>query len=238
MSMNKKSYIITLILILCLTIGITLIYNFVGFDIDTSEQGQSRNLQALSLVIILLLMIRGGIAYGYNKEASYYFKSWFIWLLIFAITIVFYAFRHEADYFSKRILSVLVPSITWSEEGQYMISRNQDGHFYLKSLINNKHEIKFLVDTGASGVALTQDDAIKIGIDISKLKYDQTHRTASGLAYSASVKLDTLQIGDKVFKNVSAHVSKSGLDVSLLGMSIIDDFSDFTYSKDNLIFKY
>lgn len=165
-------------------------------------------------------------------------KAWIIWAVIFAILIVAYAYRHEMEDFKQRVLGVLIPSYEWTNEGEIVLSRHADGHFYVKAQVNDHATVKFLIDTGATGVALSRADARKMGFDLAKLKYTQKSSTASGIAYSAPVKIKKLVLGEKVLYNVSAHVSSGGLDISLLGMSVIDDFSDFRFTKDSLILKY
>lgn len=200
----------------------------------------SRNaMQALFLIIILVFFIGAFWRRRFSMaELSDSIKAWLLWILIFFIVVVGYAFRHELDTFKRRVVSVLVPSYSFVEEGEIILSRHADGHFYLNAYANDKTSIKFLIDTGASGVAITQQDARNMGFDLSKLNYNQKSNTANGIAYSAPIKIKKLQIGKKTLYNVSAHVTSGGLDISLLGMSVIDDFSDFRFTNDNLILKY
>lgn len=195
-------------------------------------------MQAIFLIILLVFLLyalfRGRTLAGIIQHM----KTWLIWALIFALLIVGYAYRHEMDGFKQRVLGVLIPSYQWTEEGEIILSRHADSHFYVKATVNDGATIKFLIDTGATSVALSRSDARKMGFNLNKLEYTQKSSTASGTAYSAPVKIKKLVIGNKVIYNVRAHVSSGGLDVSLLGMSVIDDFSDFRFTKDSLILKY
>ena len=47
-----------------------------------------------------------------------------------------------------------------------------------------------MIDTGASDVAITKEDAIRIGFDINKLRYTKFYSTANGTSASAPVMLD------------------------------------------------
>jgi aspartyl protease family protein len=190
------------------------------------------------MLIILSLLVYGYVRSNSGKALSEHLLGWLIWIAIFIVIIIGYAFRHELDEVKRRVISVLVPSYAWVEDGEITLSRNADGHFYINTLANNKTTIKFLIDTGATGVAITQKDAINMGIDISKLQYTRASNTANGISYSAPIKIKTLQIGKKVLHNVEAHVSSGGLDISLLGMAVLDDFKDFRFVNDNLILKY
>lgn len=229
------------LLLTILVIGVILIVIGEIFPIFNSEQNlfTSYNLaRALFLLALLLFVSLTFFAKGTLKESFEKIKAGLLWVVIFFIIIFGYAFRHELEEIKRRVISVLVPSYVWVEEGEIVIARHNDGHFYLNALANDKVSIKFLIDTGASGVAITKQDAINMKFDLNKLNYNQRYSTANGIVYSAPIKIKKLQIGKKVLYNVNAHVTSGGLDISLLGMSIIDDFSDFRFTNDNLILKY
>ena len=162
-----------------------------------------------------------------------------LWVTIFVILIIIYAFRFELESLKDRVLAVLIPSYSWTnEQGQLVIARNKDGHFYLDARTRNKSKIKFLIDTGASDIALTKDAAIKLGFNPSKLQYTKKYYTANGISYAAPVRIRQLTIDKKTFYNLEAHVTSGELDISLLGMSLIDDFKDFKITNDLLILSY
>ncbi|MGC0372325.1 MAG: hypothetical protein DGJ47_001037, partial [Rickettsiaceae bacterium] len=109
------------------------------------------------------------------------FKNSFLWCIIFFICIILYAFRFEIIDFKERILAVLIPSYSWSnQEGNLMISRSRDGHFYLYVQGKSKQNVKFLIDTGATNIALTLEDARALGVNIKSLRYTQKYNTANG----------------------------------------------------------
>lgn len=94
-----------------------------------------------------------------------------------------------------------------------------------------------MIDTGASDVALTQQDAKKLGFDLSKLNYSRVYLTANGASKAAPITLDSVVIG-RVFKDVDGHIGVGDLDISLLGMSILQRFKGFKINKDLLILSY
>jgi aspartyl protease family protein len=205
--------------------------------IEGSLNGVNTNmiLQALFLIILLYFFIKMGA----SRASSTNYSSILLWVLIFAILIIAYAFRFELDSFKHKILAVVIPSYSWTDkQGELVIARSQDGHFYVNAKTQSNNTIKFLIDTGASDIALTKEAAIALGIDLSKLNYTTRSSTANGIAYSAPVKIKQLTIGKKTFYNLSANVSSGGLDISLLGMSLIDDFKNFKITNDMLILSY
>jgi len=82
-----------------------------------------------------------------------------------------------------------------------------------------------MVDTGASIVALTKEDALKLGYDYRTMNKDLKITTASGVVYGASVTLDRLEIESVMIKRVRAVVLDQGLEQSLLGNSFLNMLS-------------
>jgi clan AA aspartic protease (TIGR02281 family) len=99
------------------------------------------------------------------------------------------------------------------------------GHVALTALVNGV-PVRFLVDTGASRVTLTLDDARAIGIGGSELVYSQRSQTANGLAREAPITLREIRIEQLSIDNVAAAVTEN-LNVSLLGMSFLKRLKSF-----------
>jgi aspartyl protease family protein len=95
------------------------------------------------------------------------------------------------------------------------------GHYFASVEINGR-PIDVLVDSGASIVALSYDDARRAGGYVRERDYTQRVSTANGLARVAPVVLDRISIGDITVRDVPAAVSEPGsLVTSLLGMSFL-----------------
>jgi len=95
------------------------------------------------------------------------------------------------------------------------------GHYFANAEINGR-PIDVLVDSGASMVALTSEDARIAGLSIRDSDYTHRVSTANGSAKVAPVVLDRISIGDITVRNVPATVSEPGkLGTSLLGMSFL-----------------
>ena len=194
-------------------------------------------LKILFYTSLLLFLI---FAYISNRsKANNSIQAIAFWVAIFSILIVTYAFRFELNFIKDRVLAVLIPSYSWTDQhGKIVIARNSDSHFYINAIGKSNKRIRFLVDTGATDVALTKEDAIKLGLNIKNLKYTKKYSTANGASYAAPVRIDQLTIENKIFYNIEAHITDGGLDVSLLGMSLIERFKDFKITQDLLIFGY
>jgi aspartyl protease family protein len=103
-----------------------------------------------------------------------------------------------------------------------VITGDTQGHYLVSGMINGVASVRFLVDTGASLVAISADDAKRAGIDYLSGQRALT-QTASGVTTVYRVKLDTIKIGDVVLYNVDAAVHAGGrLPIALLGMSFLN----------------
>ena len=114
------------------------------------------------------------------------------------------------------------------------VPRAADGHYYLPVEINGA-PISFLVDTGASQIVLSEQDARRIGVDPDQLNYFGRANTANGEVRTAPVRLDTLTLGPITDRNVSAWVNEGELNKSLLGMDYLHRFSNVQFSNGRLL---
>jgi aspartyl protease family protein len=95
------------------------------------------------------------------------------------------------------------------------------GHFHTRAEINGR-PISVMVDTGASMVALSFEDALEAGIQVRDRDFTHRVSTANGYARMAPVMIDRISIGDITVRNVSGAVLESGkLSTTLLGMSFL-----------------
>lgn len=97
----------------------------------------------------------------------------------------------------------------------------ENGHYHTRADVNGR-SIHAMVDTGASMVVLTYEDARAAGIHLTPSDFVQTASTANGTARFAPVTLDRVSIGSITVRNVRAAVADRGrLAVTLLGMSFL-----------------
>lgn len=113
------------------------------------------------------------------------------------------------------------------------LPRARDGHFYLTLLVNGV-AIDFMVDTGASQLVLTREDAQKVGINDDDLAFTGRAMTANGEVRTASVKLAEIRLGSITDRNVRAWVNEGELEQSLLGMSYLQRWSKIEITSQTL----
>ena len=120
--------------------------------------------------------------------------------------------------------------------GDAQVVKSADGHFWAEGAVDGT-EVHFLVDTGATTVALTGDDAKRLGIDTQSLVFNVPVRTANGSTDAARVHLANISVGGARVEDVDAMVVPTGLTTSLLGMSYLGRLSGFEATPRALILK-
>jgi clan AA aspartic protease (TIGR02281 family) len=107
------------------------------------------------------------------------------------------------------------------------LKANGSGHFVTKASING-NDITVLVDTGATTVALSFEDAQVAGLRPSDLDYDVPVATANGIAKAARVTIDRIEVGSVKADDVDALVLPEGaLRGTLLGMTFLNRMRSF-----------
>jgi aspartyl protease family protein len=114
------------------------------------------------------------------------------------------------------------------------IDRAPDGHFYVNALVNDKL-VHFLVDTGASSIALTRADAEAAGIAVDPADIDVVARGASGDVRGARVNVHHVAIGQKEAWDLPSVVITDDMDVSLLGQSYLSQIGSVSIVNDKMI---
>jgi aspartyl protease family protein len=128
------------------------------------------------------------------------------------------------------------PVVAAAEGEPAQVAKAADGHYWAEADVDG-HEVHFLVDTGASAVALTPDDASRLGFDPASLAYTYQVATASGVARAAKVKLDSVSVAGAEVQGVDAYVIEKGLPTSLLGMTYLGRLSQFEATQTALILR-
>lgn len=121
-----------------------------------------------------------------------------------------------------------------SDTGQIVVPRARDGHYYLTIGVNGA-DLRFVVDTGATDMVLTQADATRAGLDPDQLSYLGRANTANGEVRTAFVRLDSVQLGDVTDRDVPAVVNGGDMEQSLLGMGYLQRWGRLEIANNELI---
>lgn len=123
---------------------------------------------------------------------------------------------------------------TVREDNSVRLPRAPDGHYYMTLMINDV-AVGFLVDTGASQVVLTQKDAERVGLRPEDLMFTGRAMTANGEVRTAPVRLDRVELGPIMDRNVRAWVNEGEMEQSLLGMSYLQRWSRIEITGGGLV---
>jgi aspartyl protease family protein len=116
-----------------------------------------------------------------------------------------------------------------------VIPPSRGGHFRVTGLIDGRR-VDFMVDTGASVIALKSEDAAMLGIRPAGTDYAAMVKTANGVIRVAPVELDTVEIEDLEVHNVDAVVLPAGVAAeNLLGLSFLSRLRRFEYADGKLV---
>ncbi|MEP3231749.1 MAG: TIGR02281 family clan AA aspartic protease [Hyphomicrobiales bacterium] len=116
------------------------------------------------------------------------------------------------------------------------VDAGRNGHFFIDAKVNGS-TIPFLIDTGASAVALSHEAGRDAGLDLSQEDYTVRVNTANGVIAAAPVTLDTIRYETIRLHNIRAFVMPKGAlsGHSLLGNSFLSKLREFRIERGKLI---
>jgi aspartyl protease family protein len=124
---------------------------------------------------------------------------------------------------------------TPADSRSVILSRNAQGHFQTDARVDGRH-LTFMVDTGASTIALTAETAASLGIHPTPSDFTLATRTANGVVRVAPVELTMVEIEDITVHNVSAVVMPEGaLSDNLLGMTFLSRLHRWEFADGRLV---
>lgn len=209
-------------------------------------------LQVFATIGWLVLLI-GGVAVRFRSQPGSALRALAAWALVGLVLVWIYAYRFEATEIGNRMLGVILPShgiVTtpsdqvagqqvasssgdYSSGGEIRFALNQNGHYQIDARVNGTY-ITFLVDTGASDVVLSPDDAQRIGL-AGQLNFSGRAQTANGITHVAPVMLNNLTIGPISVNGMPAMVDQTPMQYSLLGMRFLNRLRGWRVEGQTLI---
>lgn len=175
---------------------------------------------------LLLVALGSWFILQFRKQPGQSLQYLAVWALIFVGLIAGYGLWQD-------IRAELRPAQVMRADGQIEIPLARDGHFHATLSINGV-AVSFVIDTGASMIVLSAQDAQRIGLDPDALAYIGEARTANGVVRTAPVRLDKVALGPFELHDVRAVVNQGQMDGSLLGMSWITQFARVEITRDRL----
>ncbi|TYC63248.1 TIGR02281 family clan AA aspartic protease [Rhodobacterales bacterium] len=224
-----------IVVILVIVMAAFAFYAFFGDPTDPTNanfDGSGPRLVALSALAFVFL---ASFVFGQPKVGEI-IQGTLFWGGLCALLVIGYTFRTDLVQAGYRVLGALAPGLAVTQtDGSILIVRDASGHFVLDGKTNGSRT-HFLLDTGASAVVLTNEDARRAGYRDQDLSFTVPVSTANGRALVAPVKIDTLTFGDHTLRDIRGFVAREGaLDSSLFGMTALDRLQGWRIEGDQLI---
>ncbi|WP_428543710.1 retropepsin-like aspartic protease family protein [Profundibacter sp.] len=188
-----------------------------------------------NLARLIYLVLLGSVIGGYflmenRKNLGKTAQQAAVWGLIFVGAVAVIGLWGD-------IRNSVVPTQSYIDgQATVIVPRANDGHYYVTLEIDGT-PVRFVIDTGASDVVLTQDDARNIGIDVDNLFFGGIANTANGEMRTARVKLHNVRLGEITDLVVSASVNAGEMDTSLLGMSYLQRYNKIELGGGKMILR-
>ena len=115
------------------------------------------------------------------------------------------------------------------------LERSPSGHFYTHAKVNGEL-VRFLVDTGATSVALSAADAERAGFDTNPSSFEIVGEGASGPVRGKRITIDSVEVEGKLVNDVSGVILADS-DLSLLGQSYLTRMGEVQMTGDYMLLK-
>lgn len=182
----------------------------------------------LGYLLLLGVVIGGWMVVAHRANLGRLAQQAAIWGFIFLGAIV------AAGLWSD-LRSTVAPRQSVMLDGSVIeVPQSVTGHFHLTLDVNGT-PVRFIVDTGATDLVLSAEDARRAGIDVDRLIYSGRASTANGEVRTASVRLDEVALAGAVDRDLRAVVNGGEMRESLLGMSYLSRFERIEIAEGRLV---
>jgi aspartyl protease family protein len=192
---------------------------------------------SLAYKLALLVFLAGTLIVLFRGRIKQALTGALLWAVVGLLLVVGYAYRFQLHDVAEQVLAELVPGHVITHGRSVEIARANSGDFAISATINGAR-VAMVLDTGASSVVLTRDDAKAAGLPLEVLDYTVNIDTANGRTRAAPVTLDRIAIGGLVERSVEALIAQPGqLKTSLLGMSFLNRLQSWEVRGDRLFLR-
>ena len=129
---------------------------------------------------------------------------------------------------------ILPQQSVFAEAGRIEVPQARDGHYYLTARVNGQ-QVLFVVDTGATDIVMTRQDAERVGINPDGLVYSGRAGTANGIVGTAQTTVGELSVGGITDRNITVWVNEGEMNTSLLGMAYLRRFERIEIADNMLV---
>jgi aspartyl protease family protein len=192
---------------------------------------------SLAYKLLILVFLGSALVTLFRERFTQTVTAALLWIVVGLVLVIGYSYRYEFHNVADRVMAELIPGHTISRGRTVEVARTNAGDFDVSTRVNGVR-VPMVLDTGASSVVLTHQDAKAAGLPLEVLNYTVSIDTANGRTRAAQVTLDRLAVGGLEERSVEALIVQAGqLRTSLLGMSFLNRLQSWQVSGDRLILK-
>ena len=188
---------------------------------DSFDTGRLIYLVLLGLMVLGWFITQGRTSWNKTLQQAA------AWALIFGGFIAAYGLWNDIAHTIKPQQTV------FAESNRVVVPRSPNGHYFIYADVNGA-PMQFVLDTGATSLVLTQDDAAAAGLAPAELQYYSRAMTANGEVRTAPVRLDSITLGPFTDENVPAVVNEGEMTNSLMGMTYLQRWGKIEIAGDTL----
>ena len=192
--------------------------------------------QSAELIWLLLAIVLVGSALlsrRWSLTAALRMALW--WVAIFVIALALFSYRTELGMVADRVKSEVTGEAQQRIVGTTLrINKSLDGHFWVEAMVNG-HEIRFLIDSGASITAMSESAALDAGLNVDQSGFPMVLTTANGAVEARRSNIATLEIGPLKATDLTIVVSPAFGDVNVLGMNFLSQLKSWRVEGDEMI---
>ncbi|HEY0107626.1 MAG TPA: TIGR02281 family clan AA aspartic protease [Rhizomicrobium sp.] len=189
-------------------------------------------------LVAVLALLGSAVLFGRQFRARDTLRNIAIWLGIAALLTIGYSFRDVLSEVGDRVSGELRPTEPRALDARTVVLTETDGGDYRAVGAVNGIRVRFAIDTGASDIVLSPQDARRAGIDTGALSYDREIYTANGLGHSAETTVASLALGPIRLDDVRVGVNQAAMDSSLLGMAFLRRMRSFEFKDHKLYLRW
>lgn len=194
----------------------------------------------LAYLAILGSVVAAGLV-GSHRRLGEMVRNLLLWAVIILGLVTGWTYRDQVELIASSVISDLSPGrpvvLVAGDNPEIALRKAMNGHFEADARVNGA-PVSFLIDTGATTIALSYEDAIAAGYDPKDLAFTLPIMTANGPALAAPVRLESVEIGPIRRVDLRATVAEQGkLEQSLLGMNFISSLSGFEMRGNEIVLK-
>ncbi|HEX7758999.1 MAG TPA: TIGR02281 family clan AA aspartic protease [Caulobacteraceae bacterium] len=185
-----------------------------------------------------LALVSSGLVRVREVKPAIIARNVAIWVGLVGVLALGYAYRGELSDAGQRLRAELLPDHAISTGAHEMVvAQDSDGQYSITGAVNGT-PVRFIIDTGASDVVLSPDDARRMGLDLDSLKFSHPYSTANGVGSGADYKAQTVRAGAVQFSNLDVSINRAPMGASLLGMTFLKRLDSFEVKDGKMTLRW